>query len=97
MTDGKTEVIEPLRRGKVLSERVVWHEDFIFHHVGEHAVWPVQHRRLNELQHSLAQLQLVACFHGLNIEVCAVMLDYSVFSSCRSDYGGVFRVLGDYG
>jgi hypothetical protein len=57
-------VVVSLRSGKVLAESIVGHEDFVFNHISEHAVRPVQHGRFNEPQRPFSKLQLVARFHG---------------------------------
>jgi hypothetical protein len=44
----------------------------------------MKHRRLYEPQRALAKLSLVAGFHGFNMEICSIVLDYGVFSSRRS-------------
>ena len=55
-------VVEALRGGEMLAERVVGEQDAVLGAVGDHVVGPVHHDRLGELQRATADAQAVAGF-----------------------------------
>ena len=84
-------IVKLVGTGEVLPEGVVGHEDFVFHHVGEHAVGPVKHRGFDEFEGAFAKFEFVACFDGLDFFVFgSVVFDKGIFASGGGDYGGVF-------
>ena len=90
-------VVETERRGVVLAEGVVRHEDVVPGEVGEHAVRPVEHRRFDEDELVRADVDPVARAHLSEFPVLVVMPRDARRSPFGYDQLGVRRVPHDEG
>ncbi len=90
-------VVEMERRGVVLAERVVRHEDVVSGEVGEHAVRPMEHRRLDEDELVRADVDPVTGAHLSHLPILVVVPGDARRPLLGYDQLGVRRVLHDDG
>jgi len=88
-------VVEAEGRGVVLAEGVVGHEQVFARQVGEHAVGPVKHRRLDEDQFVLPDGNAVARLDGPELPGPVVVPLDALHAPLGHDELGVGRILQD--
>ena len=83
------QIVEEERRGVVLAERIVRHQDRLASHVGEHAVRPMEHRRLDKHQFVPAQADAVPGLHRHEIPFFVVMPRHAGGAVLGDDHLGI--------